>query len=284
MFIVGGVATGVARQTQLGVRSFYGVHRIQLDDSERFRVLLNGSTIHGIQPIDPARRRECLAYYSRIGPAGQVFATMTGRPDGARTAEIAVLGLGAGSLACYARAGERWTFFEIDPAVVTLASSGKHFTYLADAAASISVVIGDARPAIARSAPTLYDLIIVDVFSSDAIPVHLLTREALKVYVERLAPEGRILVHISNLYLDLRPVVGAVAQDAGLVAVANSHQVDPSTAAEGVFPSEWVLMARDKADLGPLALDFQWQAVPGSPSRIWTDQHASLASVLKLRR
>lgn len=284
MFIAGGVATGVARQTLLVARSFYGVHRIQLDDSERFRVLLNGSTIHGLQPIDPARRRDCLAYYSQVGPAGQVFEAGAGREDKARTSEIAVLGLGAGSLACYARAGERWTFFEIDPTVVALATSGQHFTYLADAAAPISVVIGDARLSIARSAPTLYDLIVVDVFSSDAIPVHLLTREALGVYLERLAPGGRILVHISNLYLDLRPVVGAVAQDAGLAAMANSHQVDASTAAVGVFPSDWVVLARDKADFGPLALDFQWHALPGSPTRIWTDQHASLTSVLKLRR
>jgi hypothetical protein len=284
MFTVGGVATGVARQIVVVVRSFYGVHRIQLDDSRRFHVLLNGSTIHGLQPIDPARRRECLGYYSGFGPAGQVFESMARRAEWAEGPQIAVLGLGAGTLACYARPGQRWTFYEIDPAVAKLASGPDYFTYLADAPAPVDIVLGDARLSLARSAPQPYNLIVVDVFSSDAIPVHLLTREALRVYLDHLAPGGLILVHVSNLYLDLRPVVGAIAGDAGLTAYANSHDVGSTAAAEGVLPSEWVVLARDLSDLGNLATDPQWSAVPAGGSRVWTDQHASLVSVLKFRR
>ena len=284
MFIVGSIATGAARQVLVVVRSFYGVHRVQLDDSERFHVLLDGSTIHGLQPIDPARRRECLGYYSGFGPAGQVFGTMERRPEWAQAPQIAVLGLGAGTLACYTRPGQQWTFFEIDPAVVRLASTPRYFTYLADATAPIAIVIGDARLSLAESAPRPYHLIVVDVFSSDAIPVHLLTREALKVYLDHLAPGGLILVHISNLYLDLRPVLGAIAHDAGLVAVASSHEPGSTAAAEGVFPSEWVVLARNQEDLGNLATDPQWSVVPPEESSVWTDQHASLVSVLKLRR
>jgi hypothetical protein len=281
-FIAGSLASGIARQTLVTLRSFYGVHRVDLDDSNQYHLLIDGSTIHGIQALDPDRRHECLSYYSRIGPAGQAFDALLARPETGAPHEIAVLGLGTGAMLCFAGDGQSWTFFEIDPAVVKLAGDPRYFTYLSDAAAPVSIVLGDARLSLARDGSARYDVIVVDVFSSDAIPVHLLTREAMSVLLERLAPGGVILFHISNLYLELRPVVGAAAHDAGLTAFGTSHEA-PSSAAD-VYGTEWVAVARSPRDFGPLTSDPRWTEVSGTELPVWTDQHASLVPVFRLRR
>jgi hypothetical protein len=276
----GAMASATAAQTLVVMRSFYGVHRVQDDDARQFHMLFDGSTIHGIQRIAADRRRECVGYYSQGGPVGEAFGML--RREG-RLRDIAVLGLGAGSLACYAEPGDRWTFFEIDPSVATLARTPAYFTYLSDSPVSSEVVIGDARLSLASRAGTAYDLIVVDVFSSDAIPVHLLTSEAFRVYMDRLAPRGRILFHTSNLYFNLRAPVGASATSVGLSAVARRHQVDSDLAESGVFPSEWILVARTPEDLAPFLDAPEWRRLDaGSPP--WTDDHSSLLSVLTLRR
>jgi spermidine synthase len=221
-----------------------------------------------------------VGYYTTEGPAGQVFEMLAGA---AAPGEVAVLGLGAGSLACYAERGQRWTFFEIDPAVAALARTPAYFTYLSDSPTPSDLVIGDARLSLAAQSDKAYDLIVVDVFSSDAIPIHLLTREAFQVYADRLAPGGRILFHISNLYFRLRPVVSASARSVGLVAVARRHEADTDTAEGGVFPSEWMLVARRAEDFGALAFDQRWQ--PGDSSEPpWTDDHAPLVSAFIWKR
>jgi len=276
----GTLASATAAQTLVVMRSFYGVHRVQDDDAGQFHMLFDGSTIHGIQRTDAARRRECVGYYSQGGPVGEAFAML--RREG-RLRDIAVLGLGAGSLACYAEAGDRWTFFEIDPAVAMLARTPAYFTYLSDSPVSSEVVIGDARLSLTSRPGASYDLIVVDVFSSDAIPVHLLTSEAFKVYMDRLAPRGRILFHTSNLYFNLRAPVGASATSVGLSAVARRHQVDSDLAESGVFPSEWILVGRNPEDLAPFLDAPEWRRLDAT-SPPWTDDHSSLLSVLTLRR
>jgi spermidine synthase len=221
-----------------------------------------------------------VGYYSPAGPVGQVFDML--RREGA-TRDVAVLGLGAGSLACYAESGQRWTFYEINPTIAALARTPAYFTYLSDSPVASDVVIGDARLALAAREDARYDLIVVDVFSSDAIPVHLLTSEAFRGYIDRLAPKGRILFHTSNLYFNLRTPVGAAALSTGLSAVARRHDVDANEAEQGTFPSEWILVARNPADLAPLLDAPDWQRLaPGPPA--WTDDFSSLLSALTWKR
>jgi hypothetical protein len=203
-------------------RSFFGVHRVLF--SGRERVLLSGTTNHGAQSIDPALKCEPLTYYSRKGPVGQLMAAATER--GRRT-RFGVVGLGTASLAAYASAGQTWTFFEINPVVERIARDPEYFTYLRDCAPDARIVTGDARLMLVGEPDASFDVLVLDAFSSDAIPVHLMTREAMEMYFRKLAPGGLLAVHISNRYLDLAPVVAATAQRAGLVSVMEVHSPSP---------------------------------------------------------
>ncbi len=206
----------------LAERTFFGVLRVRADASTNRRVLMHGSTVHGEQSVDPARRHEPLSYYHRSGPMGQLMHALGDRLEGA---SIGVVGLGAGSLAAYASPGQQWTFYEIDPAVARLARAGGAFTFLRDCGPSCDVVLGDARLSLARRQASGYSLLVLDAFSSDGIPVHLLTREALELYLARLAPDGILAFHISNRHLRLQPVLAAVAEEWGLSALVQRDAV-----------------------------------------------------------
>jgi len=240
---------------------------------------MHGTTLHGAQSLDPALRHEPLAYYHRSGPFGQAFSAL---PAASRS-RVAVVGLGAGALASYARPWQHWTFFEIDPAVERIARDTRWFSYLSDCGDRCSVVTGDARLSLARVPEGAFDLLVLDAFSSDAIPVHLVTSEAFELYFSRLSEGAAVLVHCSSRHLALAPVLGRVAYALGLVALA---QVDPAAkeAASGKMPSEWMVIARDARDVGPLIVDARW--VPVGPSRgapLWTDDFSNLAGVVRLR-
>ena len=169
--------------------------------------------------------REPLGYYHREGPLGDVFAGIEG--------PVAAVGLGAGAVAAYGKPGQEFTFYEIDPVVTRLASDPRHFRYLADSPARIGVVTGDARLMLGKAPDGHYGLILLDAYSSDSIPVHLLTREAMRLYLSKLAPGGRIALHISNLHMDLRPVVASLGRDAGLACVFREDDVTAEEMAEG---------------------------------------------------
>jgi hypothetical protein len=268
-------ARGLRRQdTLLAHRSFYG--RYAVTDVQRqggYHALYHGSTLHGAQGVRPDQRREPLTYYVRTGPLGQIF-TATAEQAGRR--RVAVVGLGTGTVAAYGKAGEDWTFYEIDPGIVEIARNPRYFTYLSDSPARIGVVLGDARLSLARAPRQAYDLIIVDAFNSDAIPVHLLTREAIGVYLDKLAPGGIVALHLSNRYLDLEPVVAALARERSLAA-----RIGTGTLSGFFFnASTWAVVARSDADLGPLAADARWPQTKtkrGVPA--WTDDYSSLLSV-----
>ncbi|HSH61038.1 MAG TPA: fused MFS/spermidine synthase, partial [Acidimicrobiales bacterium] len=196
-------------------RSFFGVVQVEDDRSAGLRRLVHGNTTHGAQSTDPDRRREPLTYFSRGGPIGQALMEL---PGGEARSRVAVVGLGAGSLACYGEAGQRWTFYEIDPTVARVARDTRLFTFLRDCPPVTDVVLGDARLSLTREPNRHFDVLVVDAFNSDAIPVHLLTREALALYVDKLRDGGVLAVHITNRYLDLRPVLADLAADAGLAA------------------------------------------------------------------
>ncbi len=255
---------GTVRQ----LRTYYGVTRV-LEDGRGWRLLVSGSTVHGAQ--DPARPRVPLTYYAPGGPLADVVAASD--PGGARS--IGVIGLGAGSMAAYADAGDQVTFYEIDPAVIKLALDPEVFSFLADSAGMTRIVAGDGRLTIAAAGAGAHDLVVVDAFSSDAIPVHLLTREAVVTYRRALTAGGMLAFHVSSRYFDLSPVVARLAADAGLVALgrAGAGTVDGSllTSAVAVGP-EGPAMAALRSMAG-------WREIPPGPS-LWTDDRSDVLGAL----
>jgi hypothetical protein len=262
-------------------RSFFGVYRVGDDVEKNDRVLFHGGTAHGVQSLDPSRACEPLAYYTRSGPIGQVFEAFQESPV---ENEVAVIGLGAGVMACYHQPQQRFTFYEIDPTVLHIAQNRRYFTYLSDCGPPLRVVLGDARLSLRDAPAHSYGMMVLDAFSGDSIPTHLLTREALALYLTKLAPNGILAFHISNRYLDLHGVLGDLAHDAGLSCLMNDDaHVSEDEMREGKFASSWVVMARNSNDLEALRSDPGWRALPAGPgSRVWTDDFSNIVSILRL--
>jgi hypothetical protein len=258
-------------------RSFFGVYRVHRWGE--YLVLQHGTTTHGAQNLSPGRVREPLTYYYRGGPLGDVFAVLT---DSTAVREVALVGLGAGSTACYAHAGEVWTFYEIDPVVVDIARSGRLFTYLRDCAPQSRIVVGDARLSLIQAPDSGFDLIVLDAFSSDAIPVHLMTREALALYLSKLKPDGAVAFHISNRYLDLEPVLVELARDARLAGATGDFNASQEDKTAMYYASRWVVLAREAATLAPLVKDRGWRVLPPSADvRVWTDDFSDIVDIIK---
>ena len=257
-------------------RSFFGIHRVT--DTGFTRVLLSGTTNHGAQAVNPALRCEPLSYYSRGGPVGQVFASLQARQPRLRSG---VVGLGTASMAAYVRPGDQMTFFEINPAVERIARHPDYFTYLRDCAPAALVVLGDARLSLERVPDHAYDVLVLDAFSSDAIPVHLMTTEAVALYFRKLATNGLLALHISNRYLDLAPVIAAVVQSRGLVGATEHHKPDPGAYAWQSSESTWVVVARERADLLPLLRSGLWQEPVAVPGPLWTDDYSNVVRIIK---
>jgi hypothetical protein len=262
-------------------RSFFGIHRVTRDTGGRFHYLIHGKTVHGMLNLEEARPRTPLTYYHPTGPAGQLFAALGDRLPG----PVAAVGLGTGALAAYGRAGQEWFFYEIDPVVKRIAVDPGLFSFLPDSAAKVGIKLGDARLSLQRTADARFGLIVLDAYSSDSIPVHLITREAVRLYRDKLAPGGLLLFHASNLHLDLGPVLTRLAEDAGLAwRMQDDSEVSDEETAAGKTPSIWIAMARDAADFGPLATDPRWQGRPARIGpRVWTDDHSSVFSVFNWR-
>jgi hypothetical protein len=259
-------------------RTFFGVLRVRAAMPGPRHVLMHGNTIHGEQSREDANRREPLTYYHRSGPIGQLIDTLSDRLS---DAEVGVVGLGAGSLAAYAQPGQRWTFYEIDPAVVRIASDPAFFTYLRDCGSACEVVLGDARLSLSRAGDPTYRLLVLDAFSSDAIPVHLMTREALDLYLRRLERDGVLAFHISNRHLRLRPVLAALAAEKGLAAIVRRDARAVDERHHDQLPSEWFLMARSAHAFGRLMADARWERPPvPARTRIWTDDYSDIIAVL----
>ncbi len=267
---------------QFAERNFFGVTRVTRDPAGLFQQLVHGNTFHGRQYRDPARRQEPLTYYHRLGPVGTIFDAFRLRTLDRPGTRLGMIGLGVGSLAAYARPGDALTFFEIDPAVIRVARDPGWFTFLQDCPAGMPrIVEGDARLRLADEPEASFDLLVLDAFSSDAIPMHLLTREALNLYRSRLRPDGWLVVHLSNRYLSLGPVVGALARDAGMAC--RGHE-DDDASAPGQEASHWMVLARDETALGTLARTAPWN-VPEIPAGtpVWTDQRSAIWPVFQWR-
>ena len=230
-------------------RNFFGTLSVKIDPSSATRILYHGNTIHGRQFIDPALQREPLSYFHREGPLGHIFDAFNAN---AASPNVAVVGLGTGSMACYSFAGQLWTFYEINPAVVRLAQTPEYFTYLEKCAVAITnIVVGDARLQMQSAPDHYYGLIVLDAFNSDAIPVHLLTQEAIDLYTSKLATGGMLAFHISNRSLRLDGVLADLAKHNGAMSLSFADgEFDPVS---GKDPSEWLVMARNSPAFDTLA-------------------------------
>jgi SAM-dependent methyltransferase len=257
----------------LTARSFFGVYRVSVDEKEGITVLTHGTTIHGAESRRPGEETFELSYYSKEGAYGRFFQATAGR----RIERVAVLGLGAGALACYSRPGQSWAFYEIDPLVERIARDERFFHYLSRCGNHPRVVLGDARLMLGDAVDGGYDLLVLDVFSSDNVPMHLLTREALALYFRKLAPDGILILHVSNRYLDLAPVVTALAADAGAPLRHMLYRPPPDAIPLRHMGTELLVMGKPGADLSFLTADAGWDIPPPAPATaLWTDQRSDI--------
>ncbi len=265
-------------------RSFFGIYTIENRNGAMRRNLLHGTTLHGSQSLDPAKSRMPLTYYapeSGVGLAMQAAPQLFGS-----NARIGVIGLGTGTLSCYATPAEHWTFFEIDPLIVDIARDPAVFSFVSQCKPDAQIRVGDARLELAKQPDASFDLLAVDAFSSDAIPLHLLTVEAFETYRRTLSSQGVLLIHVSNRFMDLEPVVAANASALGMVARLRHYQPSDAEMLLGYNPSIWIALARDEATISRFAETTgqgpAWQPLEGRAEvESWTDGRASVLPVLK---
>lgn len=282
--------------TRLMARNFYGVLRVRdeveanvvlvqgggaqrLDEDPHYRKLMNGTIDHGLQYLGAARRREPTTYYGRKSGVGIALQAAGNQ----HPLQVGAIGLGIGTVATYGRRGDDYTFYEINPLVIKVAN--QEFTFLRDSEAQIHIVLGDARLSLesearqASNAPQEpFDVLIVDAFSGDSIPVHLLTLEAFELYFSRLKPGGVLAVHVSNQYLNLEPIVAGAASQLGKEAVIVNHEL---TSSKGIYASTWILVGNANGFLGQSEIERAGQILPPSSRFLWTDNYSSLWRVLK---
>jgi SAM-dependent methyltransferase len=257
-------------------RNFFGTLRVTRSPDGRFVRLVHGTTQHGQQALESDDPLKPLMYYHPTGPAGRVMRMLP--PE--RRRRVGAVGLGCGAMASYARPGEEWVFYEIDPAVIRIAQDTTYFTYLECCQGKLRVVPGDARRRLESEADASFDVLILDAFSSDAIPVHLLTREALELYLRKLRPGGVLLFHVSNRYLDLPPPLARLAEEEELFAYVDHDFATAGQEEEGKMRSTWMLLGGGAAR-GIAEKDRRWQAERPTPGPVWTDTFSNLLGVWK---
>jgi len=280
ILVAAAVVTTLSDNVLLVERNFFGILRVTNDPQEHIHWLFHGSTNHGRQSTRSERRCEPLSYYHLSGPLGAVFSNFE---SSAAARKVAIVGLGTGATSIYAQPNEQWTFYEINPAVVDIARNPEYFAYLTQCSSvSINVVLGDARLRIRESPDASYGLIVLDAFSSDAIPLHLITQQAVDSYLSKLGPEGMLVFHISNRHLDLSTVMADLAASRALYCVGlyDPAQYD----IQGKDTSVWVVMARQPSDTGTLANSSFARVLTSDGSRkVWTDDFSNILSVLRWR-
>ena len=261
------------------VRSFFGVHKIVVTPNGQYHVLMHGTTIHGAEKFrnddgSPVTGRpEAITYYHKDGGIGQAIAAIRERKGG--PIRVAVIGLGSGTLTCASQPGEDWKFFEIDQSMVDTARDPRYFTFIQNCEPDLKPVIGDARLTFAKEPDGVYDLIIVDAYSSDAIPIHLATEEAMEIYKQKLAPQGAVAMHVSNRHLELSSVVVGIADANDLKSWVYSE--DSGRDNEYIFSTSVVVSAREEADVGALGSSDKWALTEAEDhQRVWTDDYSNV--------
>jgi hypothetical protein len=260
-------------------RNFFGVLRVTSEDDDSMHVIYHDTTLHGREFTSRERRCEPISYFHREGPLGYVFEAFRASPA---PKNVAIVGLGAGAIFAHALPAENWTYYEINPAVVEIARDKRYFSYVGECAqVPFNVVLGDARLRLREATDASYGLIVMDAFSSDAVPVHLITQQALDLYLSKLAPNGLLVFHISNRNLDLRPVVADLATSRNLTSVyLGDPKLDPVKRKD---PSAWVVMTRNEADIAVLANTPIAHPLPADGKHLWTDDFSNILSVFRWR-
>ena len=266
------------------VRSFFSVHKIYDTPDGRYRVLMNGTTVHGAQRLteDDGKpltgRPEPLTYYHAKSAMAAVIGAVRARKG---ALHVAVIGLGSGSLACYFEPGDDWRFFEIDPSIVDIARDHPRFGFVRACAPDVPIVLGDARLTLAREANGHYDLIVVDAYSSDAIPIHLATREAMAVYKSKLKPDGVALLHLSNRNLALDDVAVGIAAANGMKTWIYDDSDEEENDDEYIYTSDVAISANRAEDIGALAASKSWKLTAPEPGqRVWTDDYSNIVGAM----
>src|SRR4051812_2620056 len=267
------------------VRSFFGVHKITDTSDGRFRTLSHGTTLHGGQRLRDARgnpitgRPEPIMYYYNGSAIAQVLDAARARAS--RPIQYAVVGLGTGSLACRAEANDTVHYYEIDRSIIRIARDSKLFSFISACRPNMPITLGDARLTLAEAPDGSYDAIIVDAFSSDAIPIHLITREAMAIYKAKLTPNGIVAVHVSNRHLELASVVAGIANANGMIARVNESGDITENDAEYIFAGTVVAVARNDEDLGPIGESEYWELQTPDPKQwVWTDDYSNIVGSL----
>ena len=260
-------------QTLKLARDFFGIKKVVFDLDSNMRKLLHGDTLHGMESQDPTLSGKPLSYYHETGPVGDIMKLISVRPN----QHVAVVGLGTGSMAGWGRPDRHITFFDIDPQVEDIARS--FFTYLKRCDTNCNIVIGDGRLSIEKSPDNEFDVLMLDAFNSDSIPAHLVSREAVQMYLKKLKPNGLILFHVSNRYMDVESLVSAVSLDVGLQGLVRYDDNEEPT---GKTSSDYVVVARHSEDFGELNSDENWTEVE-KPKTIqpWTDDYSNMMSIVR---
>ena len=269
------------RDVRVAMRSFYGVLRVKEyspASDTHLRRLVHGSIMHGEQYMHPSRRSALTTYYGEPSGIGAAIRSKQGRLN--RPLRVGVIGLGAGTIAAYGRSGDVYRFYDIDARVIDIART--QFTFLADSAARVELALGDARLSLEREAPQGFDVLAVDAFSSDAIPVHLITREALGIYLRHVKPDGIVAFHVSNRFLELVPVVARLASEHGAHALLVTDD-PPEDDGDARSRTDWVLVSRDAAALKHKVIAAAKGAAPEERPqwRTWTDDYSNLIQILR---
>lgn len=261
-------------------RSFFGVTKVVEQPASPATLLFSGSTLHGFQLTKTARHRQLpTGFYHSSGPIGHVI---RGKRDARSLAKTAIIGLGAGTLACHFEKGEELIFFEVDPVVIEVAATPELFTYLSECGVDAKIRLGDGRLLASELSDATLDLLIIDAFSSDSIPAHLLTREAFRLYFQKLLPDGAIAVHISNRHLDLGPMLARVSAEEGLAGLIWHHTPDAAeTERTSVLPSRWVVLSRDTMSLKFLQGRGLWSPIESAGiGDLWTDDFSNVLGTI----
>ncbi|MGZ5012194.1 MAG: spermidine synthase, partial [Methylobacter sp.] len=277
---------GLSSHTLYQERTFFGVLAVRdavLTDEqgqpEHYHELFHGTTKHGAQRLAANLSQIPLTYYSRPGPMGQLFKEFD---NSNQTWNIGVVGLGAGALACYAKDQQNWTLYEIDPLVVDIAGNSAYFSYLSQCARNATMRVGDARLSLEKESDQHFDLLVMDAFSSDSVPTHLLTKEALELYFKKLKPGGILAFHMTNRHLSLKKVLSINAEALHLASLIQEFK--PQQEIPLVVATDWVVMAKQAETLEPLRLSRlgKWQKMPlYFDMKPWTDDFTNIVSIWK---
>jgi spermidine synthase len=272
LLLIGTAIEEDVESTIAAERSFYSDYRVyeRNKNGHRIRVLSMGTTQHGLQDVDEGHEYRPVGYYHPAGPIGDIYGAVAHE-------EVAVAGLGTGALAPYTKLGSRFTFYEIDPVVEDIAR--EHFTYLEQCGDRCEVEIGDARKLIEQEPRGRFDLLFMDAYSSDSVPTHLLTREAVQLYMSRVKEDGVVVCHVSNRYLDVESVVGAIADDLGLASRTQAYQPEGVDEEALAYTAVYTVLARDEEDLGAIADDEWWRETERADV-VWTDDFTNIVSVM----